>query len=134
MSKLESLYIRLGEPAGEMRSCCETAEWAAGEIERLHAALRHVVRIYMVSEVAYNPSTEVDRMVQWLLSSAKSKPPAECGPSEANARLISAAPELLAALQALVGWEDAEIKHFGATGPDDWIMEGARAAIAKATA
>lgn len=53
---------------------------------------------------------------------------------KANARLIAAAPELLAALQALVGWEDAEIKHFGATRPDDWIMDGARAAIAKATA
>lgn len=128
MSKLGSLYIRLGKPGGEMRSCCETAEWAAGEIERLHAALRHVVRIYMVSEVAYNPSTEVDRMVQWLLSSAQIKQPVR-----ANARLIAAAPELLAALQALVGWEDAEIKHFGATGPDDWIMDGARAAIAKAT-
>ena len=55
------------------------------------------------------------------------------GEQFANARLIAAAPELLAALQALVGWEDAEIKHFGATGPDDWIMADARAAIAKAT-
>ena len=55
-----------------------------------------------------------------------------CG--EANARLIATAPELLEALQALLGWEEAEIKHFGATGPDAWIMEMARAAIAKATA
>ena len=54
--------------------------------------------------------------------------------NEANARLIAAAPELLEALQALLGWEEAEIKHFEATGPDDWIMEIARAAIAKATA
>ena len=52
---------------------------------------------------------------------------------EANARLIATAPELLEALQALLGWEEAEIKHFGATGPDAWIMEMARAAIAKAT-
>lgn len=37
MSKLGSLYIKLGEPEGEMPGCCETAEWAADEIERLTA-------------------------------------------------------------------------------------------------
>ncbi len=35
MSKLGSLYIRLGEPEGDMGGCCETADWAADEIERL---------------------------------------------------------------------------------------------------
>lgn len=71
MSKLGSLYIRLGEPDGEMPGCCETAEWAASEIERLHAALRHVVRLYMVDDLAYNPDSEVERMVQRLLSNAE---------------------------------------------------------------
>lgn len=66
MSKLG--YMSPSEPEGELHDCCETADWAADEIERLHAALRHVVRIYMVSEVAPDPSAEVERMVQWLLS------------------------------------------------------------------
>lgn len=70
MSKLGSLYIRLGEPDGEMPGCCETAEWAASEIERLHAALRHVVRLYMVDDLAYSPDSEVERIVQRLLSNA----------------------------------------------------------------
>ena len=71
MSKLGSLYIRLGEPDGEMPGCCETAEWAASEIERLHAALRHVVRLYMVDDLAYSPDSEVERIVQRLLSNAE---------------------------------------------------------------
>jgi hypothetical protein len=37
MSKLGSLYIALGEPEGDMGGCCETADWAADEIERLRA-------------------------------------------------------------------------------------------------
>ena len=37
MSRLGSLYIERGEPDGELSGCCETAEWAAGEIERLDA-------------------------------------------------------------------------------------------------
>jgi hypothetical protein len=37
MSRLGSLYIERGEPDGELAGCCETAEWAAGEIERLDA-------------------------------------------------------------------------------------------------
>ncbi len=37
MSKLGSLYIRLGKPEGDMGGCCETADWAADEIERLMA-------------------------------------------------------------------------------------------------
>lgn len=32
MSKLGSLYIRLGEPEGELSGCCETADWAADYI------------------------------------------------------------------------------------------------------
>ena len=35
MGKLGSLYIRLGEPEGDLGGCCETADWAADEIERL---------------------------------------------------------------------------------------------------
>ena len=39
---------------------------------------------------------------------------------------------LLEALLALHGWCKAEKEHFDSTGPDEWIMEKARAAIAKA--
>lgn len=53
--------------------------------------------------------------------------------TQANARLIAAAPDLLEALKALHGWCKAEIEHFDSTGPDEWIMEKALAAIAKAT-
>lgn len=42
MSKLESLYLRLGEPEGELSGCCEVAEWAADEIERLRDALSNI--------------------------------------------------------------------------------------------
>ena len=38
----------------------------------------------------------------------------------------------IAALKALVGWQEAEVTHFNAAEPDDWIMDQARAAIAKA--
>lgn len=49
---------------------------------------------------------------------------------EANARLISAAPELLAALRALA---DA-VEHYTNATPEDWPeLAAARAAIAKAT-
>ena len=40
--------------------------------------------------------------------------------------------EAIAALKALVGWQEAEVTHFNAAEPDDWIMDQARAAIAKA--
>lgn len=45
--------------------------------------------------------------------------------AEANARLIAAAPELLEALQAIIG-HDAHLLN-------PWRVEAARAAIAKAT-
>ncbi len=36
MSKLGSLYIKLGSPEGELSGgCCEIDDWAADEIERL---------------------------------------------------------------------------------------------------
>lgn len=39
-NKLGSLYIKLGEPEGELCGCtCEVGGWAADEIERLHAEL-----------------------------------------------------------------------------------------------
>ncbi len=45
---------------------------------------------------------------------------------EANARLMTAAPELLEALQAVI--------DYGSMTGADWVVEQARAAIAKATA
>ena len=51
---------------------------------------------------------------------------------DANAHLIAAAPELLAALDAvdlnLSEWKPEKLKDYGL----DWILEQARAAIAKA--
>ena len=43
MSKLGSLYIKLGSPDGELEGCCETADWAAEEIERLQTVLRQLI-------------------------------------------------------------------------------------------
>ena len=40
--------------------------------------------------------------------------------------------EAITALKALAGWQEAEVTHFSAAEPDDWIMDQARAAIAKA--
>ena len=37
MSALGSLYIKLGEPEGELMGCCETADWAAQYIGELRA-------------------------------------------------------------------------------------------------
>ena len=38
MSRLGSLYIKRGEPDGELSGgCCEVDEWAATEIERMEA-------------------------------------------------------------------------------------------------
>jgi hypothetical protein len=55
-----------------------------------------------------------------------------CSPSpmgQANARLIAAAPDLLAALDKILG----EIGVRGKISRDDWRVEAARSAIAKAT-
>jgi len=40
--------------------------------------------------------------------------------------------ELLAALRALYGWQRAEVEHFGATTPDDFIIERVEKAIKNA--
>ncbi len=39
MSRLGSLYIKLGEPDGEITGCCDLSEWAASYIEALTAEL-----------------------------------------------------------------------------------------------
>ena len=49
MSRLGSLYIKLGEPEGEMPGCCETADWAAGYIEELQSELNEQVRLLGMS-------------------------------------------------------------------------------------
>ena len=51
--------------------------------------------------------------------------------SEADARLIAAAPDLLAALQALVG--EADLGEVDLDEDDRALLDNARAAIAKAT-
>ena len=40
-----------------------------------------------------------------------------------NKNLTAQRDELLAALRALYGWQRAEVEHFGATTPDDFIIE-----------
>ncbi len=40
--------------------------------------------------------------------------------------------ELLAALRALYGWQRAEVEHFGATTPDDFIIEMVEKALKNA--
>lgn len=45
MSKLGSLYIRMGEPEGEMPGCCETSDWAADEIQRLQAEIDEIKEV-----------------------------------------------------------------------------------------
>ena len=49
MSRLGSLYIKLGEPDGEMSGCCETADWAAGYIEELQTELNEQARLLGMS-------------------------------------------------------------------------------------
>ena len=39
MSTLGSLYIKLGEPEGEITSCCDLSEWAAQKIEEQHESM-----------------------------------------------------------------------------------------------
>lgn len=51
MSALGSLYIRLGEPDGELGGCCETADWAAEYIEGLLAGQASVIDV-LVQEAA----------------------------------------------------------------------------------
>ena len=49
MSRLGSVYIRRGEPEGELPGCCEVSEWAANEIEKLDeevASLRNALSRY----------------------------------------------------------------------------------------
>lgn len=45
MSELGSLYINLGSPDGELGGCCETADWAAKEIERLRKAAKEAAHL-----------------------------------------------------------------------------------------
>ncbi len=49
-----------------------------------------------------------------------------------NARLIAAAPDLLAALKALEGYTDVFTEHYGRTSRATDVLNAARAAIAKA--
>lgn len=55
----------------------------------------------------------------------------DAGVALANARLIAAAPDLLAALQALVG--EADLGEVDLDDADRALLDNARAAIAKAT-
>jgi hypothetical protein len=43
VSRLGSVYIRRGEPEGELAGCCEVSEWAANEIERLDAEIVRLI-------------------------------------------------------------------------------------------
>jgi len=54
MSKLGSLYIRLGEPEGDMGGCCEIADWAADEIERLRKETEKLIPAPVVDWVRTN--------------------------------------------------------------------------------
>ncbi len=52
--------------------------------------------------------------------------------STENRVLTAQRDELLAALRALYGWQRAEVEHFGATTPDDFIIEMVEKAITNA--
>ena len=47
-------------------------------------------------------------------------------------KLTAQRDELLSALRALYGWQRAEVEHFGATTPDDFIIEMVEKAIKNA--
>lgn len=64
MSRLGSIYIKLGEPDGEMPGCCETADWAAGYIEELQSELNEQCRLLGMSaerELALN--TQIQKLI-----------------------------------------------------------------------
>jgi hypothetical protein len=55
MSKLGSLYIKMGSPEGEMSGgCCEIDDWAADEIERLQKQVRVLSDALTEYMAAYN--------------------------------------------------------------------------------
>lgn len=49
-----------------------------------------------------------------------------------NKKLTAQRDDLLAALRALYGWTKAEVEHFGATCPDDFIIEMVEKALKNA--
>jgi hypothetical protein len=55
MSKLGSLYIKMGSPEGELSGgCCEIDDWAADEIERLQKQVRVLSDALTEYMAAYN--------------------------------------------------------------------------------
>lgn len=70
MSKLGSLYIRLGEPDGEMHGCCETAEWAAEEIEHLRDALSKLIA---ATELHHRNPLDLENRAQYTVAKMQAK-------------------------------------------------------------
>ena len=70
MSRLGSLYIKLGSPDGELCGCCETAEWAAEEIERLRDALSKLIA---ATELHHRNPLDLENRAQYTVAKMQAK-------------------------------------------------------------
>ena len=70
MSRLGSLYIKLGSPDGELGGCCETAEWAAEEIERLRDALSKLIA---ATELHHRNPLDLENRAQYTAAKMRAK-------------------------------------------------------------
>ncbi len=83
--------------------------------------------------LVYTELTSNDDEAIFICDTGNSRAPSSSEEERANAQLISAAPELLAALQALIAEYEPNLKTFALNAPRRAIWENARAAIARAT-
>lgn len=115
MSRLGSLYIRLGEPEGEMPGCCETADWAAGYIEELQTELNEQARLLgMSAERELKLIAERDQFRDGMLTLGTELRTIEAALDDERINLTHTAAQVAAEMRGKINELHAEIERLRA--------------------